>query len=177
MLIDLGVHVLDSLLWWLGDYSDEPGAVEYRDDAEGGVEANCELCLKLKSGVSGVIELSRTRNLRNTWVIHGEHGALEVGVESNPLVRVRIQDQDHVLCGQAIPFDANNGSRPTMQAIFGRQLDDFVTSCLEHRQPMTPGIDGRRVVGLIEACYAAREPIDQPWMFPEVMHKVDRARA
>src|SRR5262249_3465764 len=41
VLADFGVHVLDLLLWWLGDYE----SVEYRDDAVGGVEAECELNL------------------------------------------------------------------------------------------------------------------------------------
>ena len=69
------MHALDLVLWWLGDHE----GVDYYDDAVGGVEANCELHLKMKSGVSGLIEVSRTRGLRNTCVISGEHGALEVG--------------------------------------------------------------------------------------------------
>ena len=48
-LADIGVHVLDLLLWWLGDYD----SFEYYDDSMGGVEADCELHLKLKSGAPG----------------------------------------------------------------------------------------------------------------------------
>jgi len=39
VLADTGAHLLDLLLWWLGDYE----SVEYCDDAVGGVEADCEL--------------------------------------------------------------------------------------------------------------------------------------
>ena len=46
VLADFGVHVLDLLLWWLGDWT----AVDYRDDAVGGVESDCEMELTLGSG-------------------------------------------------------------------------------------------------------------------------------
>ena len=43
---DLGAHVLDLLLWWLGDFT----SVTYADDSQGGVEADCRLELTMKSG-------------------------------------------------------------------------------------------------------------------------------
>lgn len=177
VLIDLGVHVLDCMLWWLGDHIGRMDTLEYRDDAQGGVEANCELRVGLRSGGSGTIELSRTRNLRNTWIICGERGTLEFGVDSNPTVRLRTGEQDLVLSGQALAAGAANGHRPSMRDIFRRQLDDFVTACLEHREPVTPGTDGQRVVELIETCYASRQPLAQPWMFPELLHTENWARS
>jgi predicted dehydrogenase len=167
VLIDLGVHVLDLMLWWMGGYRDEPEALAYQDDARGGVEANCEIHLTLQSGVSGVIELSRTRDLRNTWIIRGERGALHIGIDNDPVVRLVTRDGDLVLDGRALPAKADEAEQTTMRAVFGRQLDDFASSCLERRQPMTPGVDGRRVISLIEACYARRQPLEQPWMLPE----------
>src|SRR5579872_287973 len=50
VLADFGVHVLDLLLWWLGDWT----AVDYRDDAVGGVESDCEMELTLGSGPSAI---------------------------------------------------------------------------------------------------------------------------
>jgi predicted dehydrogenase len=79
VLMDTGAHTLDCLLNWLGDFSE----VEYFDDAEGGVEANCLLNLRLQSGVRGVVELSRTRRLRNTAVIRCERGVIEVGLDKD----------------------------------------------------------------------------------------------
>ena len=43
VLMDNGAHLLDACLWWLGDYS----SVEYKDDAQGGVDAECHLNLNL----------------------------------------------------------------------------------------------------------------------------------
>jgi predicted dehydrogenase len=78
-LIDAGVHALDQVLWWLGEVE----TFEYYDDNFGGVESECKLHLTMTSGVHGVVELSRTRNLRNTAIIRGERGELEVGLIDN----------------------------------------------------------------------------------------------
>ena len=71
---DQGAHVLDLLLWWLGDFT----SVTYADDSQGGVEADCRLELTMKSGAKGVVELSRTRNLRNSAIIRGSNGWVEI---------------------------------------------------------------------------------------------------
>ncbi|HEX3556956.1 MAG TPA: Gfo/Idh/MocA family oxidoreductase [Thermoanaerobaculia bacterium] len=79
VLADLGVHVLDLLLWWLGDWAD----VEYRDDAQGGLESDCELLLACRSGetgaVRGTVEISRTHSLSNTCFFEGERASLRWG--------------------------------------------------------------------------------------------------
>lgn len=161
VLTDIGVHVLDLLLWWLGDY----GGVEYYDDAMGGVEADCRLHLRLQCGASGIVELSRTRNLRNTCIICGERGTLEVGNDFNPVVRLKTRSQDVALTGHVMRGSAADKS---IRDAFRRQLDDFVNAILYHREPFIPGQEGRRAVELIETCYAVRQPLKQPWMFPEV---------
>src|SRR6266536_3703994 len=77
VLVDTGSHMLDLLLWWLGDVID---VVEYRDDSLGGVEAECWLSLVLQTPtgpVQGNIILSRLRKLRNTARIVGERFTIE----------------------------------------------------------------------------------------------------
>lgn len=161
VLTDIGVHVLDLLLWWLGDYD----SVEYYDDAMGGVEADCELNLRLQCGASGIVELSRTRDLRNSWIIRGDRGTLEVETGFNPLIRLKTKNQDVVLAGRAIQ---NGAADKNIRDVFRRQLDDFADAILSHRQPFVPGQEGKRAVVLIETCYALRQPLRQPWMFPRV---------
>ena len=46
VLADAGAHILDNLLWWLGDVE----RVAYRDDARGGVAAACAIELERTSG-------------------------------------------------------------------------------------------------------------------------------
>lgn len=157
VLADAGVHALDTLLWWLGDHD----SFDYFDDAAGGVEADCELRLKLRCGAEGIVELSRTRDMRNTVQIVGERGSLEVDSRFNSLVELRIGDQDLVLSGRAKSIAT--GEEEDVPALFARQLADFVGAIREGRPPFVPGSEARRAVALIEACHANRQPLDLPW--------------
>lgn len=159
VLIDIGPHVLDLLIWWLGDYQ----SVKYRDDAVGGVEANCELDLRLSSGLSGVIELSRDRVLDNKWVLRGDRATLEVGsgAGSPPPVHLCIGDDDIVVTGVATQSTVPDKSH---HAVYERQLADFCDAVRDHRKPFV-GQAGRKCIELIEACYASRQALDYPWKF------------
>ncbi|HEX4959503.1 MAG TPA: Gfo/Idh/MocA family oxidoreductase [Thermoanaerobaculia bacterium] len=164
VLADFGVHVLDLLLWWLGDWTD----VEYRDDAQGGIESDCELLLALGGAtgavtgpVRGTIEISRTRNLANTCLFEGERASLEVGIwDADPSIRLLLGDREVVLDGRA--------RRPESPGVdfleaFVRQIDDFAAAIRERREPHVPGREGRRSQALIAECYARRQPLELPW--------------
>lgn len=170
VLADTGVHILDLLLWWLGGYD----SLAYSDDALGGVEANCEIHLELQNGATGVVELSRTRDLRNTCVIQGERGIIEVETNFNSRIRLKIKDQDLALTGRAIVAGMTEES---LDDIFSRQLEDFVAAIRSKRKPSITGQEGRRSVELIAACYALRQPLKQPWMFLNDAQRGDYAAA
>jgi predicted dehydrogenase len=159
VLADTGSHALDMLLWWLGDYS----AVEYFDDSMGGVEADCELRLRMQNGVSGVVELSRTRTLRNTTIIQGEKGTLEVGTGSNPHLSLQIKDEELALSGHVV---RGKTTGQDILDVFCRQLEDFADAINYHRQPFISGQEGKRAIELIETCYALRQPLKQLWTLP-----------
>ncbi|HWM90051.1 MAG TPA: Gfo/Idh/MocA family oxidoreductase [Thermoanaerobaculia bacterium] len=160
VLADFGVHVLDLLLVWLGDWA----SVDYRDDAEGGIESDCDLLLRMRSGVKGVVEVSRTRNLRNTCIFEGEHATLEVGIwDPDPTIVLRWGDRDLSLSGHA---RAEGTPKRTFEDVFVDQIDDFAEAVREGRQPRVSGREGRRSIELIEACYAARQPLELPWSNP-----------
>ena len=80
--MDTGAHTLDLVTWWLG----EVASLDYRDDAEGGVEADCVLQCNMASGATGRIELSRTRELRDTIRINGTKGFVEVHLYKNEVL-------------------------------------------------------------------------------------------
>jgi predicted dehydrogenase len=162
VLADIGAHALDLLLWWLGDYA----SVEYYDDAAGGIEADCEVHLKLRGGATGVVELSRTRNLRNTYVIRGERGSIEVESEFDPQVHLTTNGLGLALSGKVENREARKrvvqNGWPVLDA-FRRQFDDFAEASLRGRAPLVPGAEGRRAVELISACYAAKQPLRPAW--------------
>lgn len=157
VLADFGVHVLDLLLWWLGDWQE----IEYFDDAMGGLESDCEMRLTMRSGATGFVEISRTRNLRNTCVFEGERATLEVGIwDPDPEVRLLIADRAVSLAGHA---RRPGGAGINFTDVFLRQLDDFAGAIRDGREPFVPGREGRRSLDLIDACYARRQPLELPW--------------
>jgi predicted dehydrogenase len=163
VLVDYGVHLLDLLLFWLGELE----LASFRHDAEGGIESDCEIKLA-RGAVTGRVEVSRTRNLRNTCILEGERATLEVGVwDPDPPIELRQHSDDAdtlTLVGRArrgasaVGLDFNGA--------FLRSLEDFAAAIAEQREPALSGVEGRRAVALIEACYARAEPLVLPWSNP-----------
>jgi predicted dehydrogenase len=157
VLLDFGAHVLDLLLWWLGDLK----PLAYRDDARGGVEANCEIELETAAGVPGTVELSRTRNLPNTCRIEGERGSLEVDIwDPDPCVRLAVSGGGRLRGRVAETGDGGFD----FAAAFRRQLEAFVTAVRGGGEPTATGREARRAIALIDSCYALREPLTLPWL-------------
>ena len=158
VLADIGTHVLDLLLWWFGDVA----GFEYWDDAAGGVEADAVMHLEMASGVTGRVELSRTRDLRNSCVIRGERGTLEVGTKTDSTVTLTPAHGQAIAVG---PRDVRRtSSRRAISAISspGR----WPTSSAPSRpapSPAVPGIGGapqrRRPRGVLPPPAAARVPV------------------
>lgn len=160
VLADIGTHVLDLLLWWLGD----PEPVAYRDDAMGGVEAECEIELRFPGGVTGTVELSRTRNLGSAITLRCERGTIEIGPGFDPEIRVHHADRGFLLSGRAHAPGASAAAR--LEDLFDAQLRDFVTAVRERRPAFVSGPEGRRSIALLEACRRVREPLELPWLRP-----------
>lgn len=156
VLADTGAHVLDQLSWWLGGAE----VAGYRDDAEGGVEADCEVVLRAPGGAEGTVELSRTRALGNDWRLVGERGELRTQRRFDAPLSLRLEGAPMALDGTLLD---GSGAREQPIACFERQLADFVGAVREGRAPAVDGREGRRAVDLIAACRAVREPLAFPW--------------
>ena len=159
VFMDLGVHTLDQMLWWLGDVQ----TFRYADDSYGGVEADCELHITLASGAEGFVELSRTRDLSDTAIIRGEKAELEVGLVSNT-VSLRFAGEDMGIIGNALI-----GQEPVLEEqrvanLITAEHIDFFKSIRGGSTPAVCGVEARRSLALIEACYAARQPLHFPWV-------------
>jgi len=157
VLADIGTHVLDLLLWWFGDVK----SLDYADDAAGGVEADAVLNLEMANGMTGRVELSRTRDMRNTCVIRGDRGTLEVGTKTDSVVTLTPARGCTALSGRAA---APNQPQPTSAAdLFARQMADFVHAVQTSTPPAVPGAEGRRSAAVVEACYRRRRPLVFPF--------------
>ena len=156
VLADTGSHVLDQLAWWLGPLE----LLEYRDDARGGVEADCELRLRTRTGGEGTVELSRTRDLGNRWQITGERGELWTARKFDAPLEIGLVGSPWRLAGA---FRDGEGAKESPMACFTRQMEDFVAAVLDRRAPAIDGMAGRTVVELIGRCHAARRELAFPW--------------
>jgi predicted dehydrogenase len=157
VLIDTGAHTLDCLLDWLGDFAE----VTYSDDAEGGVEANCLLELKMRSGATGTVELSRTRHLRNTAIIHCEHATVEVALAGNE-INLTSRSQAYAVRGIAGNLNRPNENQNYLRTIC-EQLQDWIDAINQNRNPLVAGESAARSIQLIETCYKVRQPLVLPW--------------
>jgi len=156
VLADAGAHVLDLVVWWFGDWR----RLSYKDDARGGVEADCLIELETEGGIRGRIELSRTRTMPNACVIRGPLGTIEVGTKTDAVVSVTLNGGG-TLSGR--PIGDGQTSPAGLVDLFEPQLEQFIRAIRFGEHPVVSGREGRRSVELMEACYRTRQPWVQPW--------------
>jgi len=155
VLVDFGSHVLDALLWWLGELT----VRTYEDDAYGGVEAECRVRCTSTTGVAVDIELSRLRRLTCSARIDCEHATIEVNPHSGAV--------DLIIAGTHTPIRGQVGS--LSQAGWVPAVDPFVLQLraflgdIQRRAGVTPtATTARDVAVLFAGCAAIRRPMEGP---------------
>lgn len=161
VLIDTGAYTMDLVHWWFG----EARSVRYADDNRGGVEANCEVTMEMDSGVRGFAELSRTRDLRNSVIVEGRRGRLEMSLYTGTL-SITLSNTGQRLTGQALEGDGAGSGPVALTDLFRAELEDWLGAIRENRPAIVSGHDGRKAVSLIEACYSHRSSLAHPWESP-----------
>ncbi len=157
VLIDFGVHLLDSLIGWFGpvDY------FEYQDDDwGGGIEANAILQLRhfgRNGPVRGQVRLSRTYPLSNRLVVRGTQAQAEIPSDNPDTIVIRRQSGNYNLSDTLRLPDL-----PTTSTFY-KQLDNFIESVRGNQKLECDGWQALRVIELIEQCYADRRRIPEPW--------------
>lgn len=161
VLADTGAHTLDLVVWWFG----QPVSLEYRDDNYGGVEADCTLSLTFANGLKGFVELSRTRNLRNSAMIRGRRGEIEVGLPDLTVEPLRAHPTS-LLEFKHAGFSGSRSPAQRYRELFVLQIEDWVRAIRRGTAPTVTGTEATRSVALIEACYGQRQPLHLPWERP-----------
>lgn len=156
VLADAGAHVLDLIVWWFGDWR----TLRYRDDARGGVEADCLLELEMTNGVRGRVELSRTRGMPNACMIRGDRATIDVGTKTDSIVTLTWKDGSSMSSRASV-----NGAPPPTNLVdlFTPQLEQFVRAIRDGEAPAVSGVEAQRSIELLADCYGAREPWTHPW--------------
>ena len=167
VLLDIGVHVLDLLLWWLG----QPLGFTYADDADGGLEANCRFQGEFRGGVRVRVQLSRDWPTANCAVFRFARATVHSRVNAANQLELTLDDVPMTFAAElreplsATPGPATAPLETNPQA-FIAQLVDVCAAVQTRRAPFVPGADALRVIHLIEQCYAARRELPQPWLAP-----------
>jgi predicted dehydrogenase/nucleoside-diphosphate-sugar epimerase len=169
VLIDVGTHVLDQLLYVL------PGAARverYIDNARGGIETDCELHLRIGTPwgeVPARVELSRTRDLRGTLRVACERGTLELvrGDFCNLRILTEPGEVLDTVADLARPVRlaaawSDQGELVGYKA-FRAEFDDWLDAIRRAGEPTLSGRSTVPVVSLIEACYASPSEWREPW--------------
>ncbi len=158
VLNDTGAHTLDSILWWLGDYD----SFEYYDDSQGGVDANCKIYLVMKNGAKGTIELSRTRNLRNSAKIYGEKTQLEVQMLGSQ-VTISPSEENIKMIGNVVSKSMKVEKIQPVQNIMREQFENWVSAIKNKKEPYISGEEGSKSIALIEGCHKNRKKLVTSW--------------
>lgn len=159
VLLDIGVHVFDLLLWWLGAPSD----FTYADDAMGGLEANA--WVKLRFGaVTGTVWLSRDWATSQRYEFVFERGRVGWTVNDANGLDVTLDGAAWALQGTL--HDVARVPAATNAQSFIAQLRHVADAITRHTPLLIDGREGVRALHLIEACYARRQLLDQPWLTP-----------
>ena len=115
----------------------------------------------MAGGVTGRVELSRSRDLRNSCIIRGERGTLEVGTKTDSTIQLTPAHGQVTLGGRATT--PNQQPPGNLADLFAWQIADFVRAIDTRTTPAVTGAEARRSVALIEACYRERQPLVFPF--------------
>lgn len=150
VLLENGIHLLDSLLWFLGPAA----ALSYADDALGGVESNACLMLRFEGGANAEIHVSRTADLANTIELFGDRGRARCSLYDGRMLELEAEQGK---AGSALgKMTLEAPSAQDYQWIMAEQLADFATSAVEGTAPRSGGWDALHAITLIEHCYTLR---------------------
>jgi predicted dehydrogenase len=159
VLIDLGVHTLDLLAWWFGDLQ----VIEHRDNDLGGVESESLTRFASGAGLEGTAEFSWTRRLRNTIVVSGERGSMEVCLTSNKVTLEPLGGPGSLIGPAEPPNPFPTHMQTPVDLTLAEQVD-WLDAARSGRAPAVSGAEARRSLALILDCYAGRRPLTVPWI-------------
>jgi predicted dehydrogenase len=161
VLQDIGTHCLDLLTWWLGS----PNAIDYEDDAMGGIEANCRIRLDYGSFAAHIL-LSRDWARPNRYLIDGTRAWVTWTVND-------IDRLDFGLCGGTQCYavtvherNGHDGGMPNIESSFSRQIQSVLEASRGLPSEIIPAQSGLAVLKMVEHCYRNRRLMSVPWLSP-----------
>ena len=174
VLLDIGVHVLDLLLWWLGD----PEEFDYADDSRDGLEANCVVTaifqhpgIHREAPIHVRVRLSRDWKTENCYCFRFDRVTIHCRVNASNHLEFTFDDLPMTFAAElrdpiaAIPSPQTLPLETNPQA-FVAQLIDVCSAIRNKHLPMITGKEGSRSIRWIEKCYASSRKLSESWQNP-----------
>jgi len=153
VLINAGIHPLDTMLWWLGD----PNEIQYTDDSLGGLESNFEMKLRFPGDVVGSLVQSRTSNLRDEIRVVCRDGEILLSTYSRrELIILRDGQKAMEIVGST-----DDASLPARE-----QLKSFHQAVVNRAEPVVNGKEAMRCIAAIQQCYQMKREREIPTAAP-----------
>ena len=151
VLFDTGAHIIDLVCWWMGG---EPRVVAYADDSSGGTEAVADVTLEY-GGATAHVRLSWLSKLENRFRITGTKGVIEGGVYEWSAYDQRI--------GSGALHKIKTDGHRVFTDFADMLLKNFTDVIAGTATPIVAAADVRAAVATIDACYARRSKLPEPW--------------
>jgi UDP-N-acetyl-2-amino-2-deoxyglucuronate dehydrogenase len=164
-LMNQGIHLLDLLLWYMGDVAEVQATAATLTHAIE-VEDCITATLRFESSALGVVSATTTAapGFPHRVEIYGDQGGVQI--EGEQIVRWESAGEEptndvrarYVVAGETRePIAAGAGASPTGIGAAGhtRLIGDLVSAIREGRAPLVPGEEGRRSLALALAIYKA----------------------
>lgn len=161
VLVVSGTHFIDRMLYFWG----MPDKVSMLSDSKGGPEANCHCTFKYDSGLYGGAIFSKTTALPAGTVIDTELGFITLGefddseIIFHPHKSPDVEEVIRQYGKTTYPADADS---------FDMQMDDFVSACLDGKEPLVGCEESLQSLHLIEKLYACAKPLSEDWSVQKV---------
>jgi predicted dehydrogenase len=168
LLWDIGSHVIDLLIWWLG----VPHELACGDDAMGGTETNCLLELEWPDGCGCEVRLSREYDLARGLVVERPSGVLACGDVAEADVVVASHEAAAPAFEQRIPGSRAAGR--TFLDCFELQLQNVLAAVRGVAPLWVPAEDVLEGVGALATMEAGSRWLESPWLG---LRELDTARA
>jgi predicted dehydrogenase len=152
ILMEQGIHILDLLRWWLGPLC----VTAFRDDAWGGVEANCWWGGRTEDGAEVELELSATRSLPNVCRFEGSRACMELEVDEPKHVRWEGPT------ARGVRVEPEQGPA-TFRALYRAQLAAFVRALRGEAAEGCSPADAVATLDLVAESYRIRSPHVFEW--------------
>jgi len=159
VLLDLGVHLVDSLFWILSVH--EVSVTAYYDDGESGMESEVKASMTVRmpgvpDSIPCFLEVSRLRRLKNCIQVMGSIATLHVPLSSTDVPRIENAADLRPALPKTAPTRSETDCFAEQIRAFCRKVRGLDATCVTADSQVF-------VHKTIASCYAIRKPLAFSW--------------